>query len=223
MLARVDTGDLSYNPFAHHRVLPIASSDRLDWQPRRLFHLSRQREVERADAPGVMRRQVHHDTIEDIEPFGVMVLLLGHKRAAGHKAECFGKVAELVFAVQLALVQRPAGQLSQSGLYFAIGEFGNFHALVKSRLRAWAYLGTPRRRGCSLREKAIHRSLRILRVGWQPALPEGPPEATSATAAAVCRNVRSHRGVTYRVQGPSGPVHPVHEPVACYASPTNFN
>jgi hypothetical protein len=91
-------------------------SGRLRRQSRRLFHLSRQREIERADATGVMRCEVDHDSIKDVEPFGMMVLLLGHQRAGGHEAECFREVAELVLSVQLAVVKRPAGQLLQSGL-----------------------------------------------------------------------------------------------------------
>ena len=73
----------------------------------RLFHLAREREVESADAAGIVRGQVDYDPIKDVGPLGMVVLPLREERARRHEPEGFGEACELVLAVELALFNRP--------------------------------------------------------------------------------------------------------------------
>jgi hypothetical protein len=65
-------------------------------------------------------RQIDHDPIEDVEPLGVMVLLLRDERAGRHEPERFGKATELVLAMELPPTESPAWELVQSGLHFFV-------------------------------------------------------------------------------------------------------
>src|SRR5215472_1038176 len=69
-------------------------------------------------ASGIVRGQRHLDRLVDVEPFGVMVQLLGDKRGARHEAEGLVEIREYeglgdgVAAFHLA----PAGELCECGL-----------------------------------------------------------------------------------------------------------
>jgi hypothetical protein len=102
----------------------------------RFLHLDSQRKVERADSACVVRGQINHYPIEDVEPFGVMVLLLCDERAGGHEPEGFGEASELVLAMDLPLTERPAWEVVQAGLHFFVAQLGDLHAPIRRMARA---------------------------------------------------------------------------------------
>jgi len=127
-------------------AVAIAAGSRL-CPLRRLLHLRCQREVQRADTARVVRRQVDDDPIEGVGPLGVMVLPLCHERTAGHEGKGFGEVPELVLAMQLAVVEGPARERLQPGLYCAVVQLESLPGGPRSRLRArrvsWAGESNP--------------------------------------------------------------------------------
>src|SRR5262245_52981190 len=59
------------------------------------IHEFRQRDVLFGDAAGIVRGERDGDAVVDVEPFGVMVVLVGVERRVGHEAEGLVEIGEL--------------------------------------------------------------------------------------------------------------------------------
>src|ERR1700674_529906 len=60
-------------------------------------HRLRELDVELGHAAGIVSRERHLDGLVDVEPFGMVVELLGHQGGAGHEAERRVEVREHEF------------------------------------------------------------------------------------------------------------------------------
>src|SRR5579871_6099989 len=78
-------------------------------------------EIVVGDSAGVVRGQSDCDTIVDVRPFGMVIHFLDGGRGGRHEAKGFGESGEFVLAMELAVFDGPAGELSEGGGDFRFG------------------------------------------------------------------------------------------------------
>ncbi len=82
------------------------------------FEFGGEHDVLGGDAAGVVGGEVDDDAIPDVGPFGVVFHGFDGNGGGGHEAEGVDEIGEGVFAVQLSIEQRPAGECFDGGCEF---------------------------------------------------------------------------------------------------------